>query len=408
MPKSTQRTLILVWLGWFLVLYGFQALVASRLGLMRPDLAVSWSRSETMATSNRGKIYLLDPFMNRQVAWDSEYYVGIAVGGYDDPEAGAVSSTASGEPVIKNYSFFPFYPYVMKIVQQPFTWLGLEPIAAAVAAGLVVTLLGTLAGIFALWHLTRDLFEEDSAFRAVFYMLIFPTAFFFAMVYTEGLFIGLAFWSLLLSKRRQWLWASLLAMLATWTRAHGAALALPLVWAWVTAFDKADTAAAVKSGKWWAQGLLALLPPGAYLLWRTSPLGQGWAELQPFYFARGFLSIQRTMGDLRNVYEYAQTTSQAAVYFSIEAAAVVLALAASIWLLQRDRPVALFGLAVVLLSVLSGSVQSMARYVLISPPLYIFLAYLGRNKAFDRIWTLASVLLLGMSAMLFAFDMWVG
>jgi hypothetical protein len=114
------------------------------------------------------------------------------------------------------------------------------------------------------------------------------------------------------------------------------------------------------------------------------------------------------MGDLRNVYEYAQTTSQAAVYFSIEAAAVVLALAASIWLLQRDRPVALFGLAVVLLSVLSGSVQSMARYVLISPPLYIFLAYLGRNKAFDRIWTLASVLLLGMSAMLFAFDMWVG
>jgi hypothetical protein len=50
----------------------------------------------------------------------------------------------------------------------------------------------------------------------------------------------------------------------------------------------------------------------------------------------------------------------------------------------------------------------MARYVLISPPLYIFLAYLGRNKAFDRIWTLASVLLLGMSAMLFAFDMWVG
>lgn len=443
MPKTTQRTLVIVWLGWFLVLYGFQWLVTSRLGLMRPDLAVPWSRTETMATSNRGKIYLLEPFMNRQVAWDSEYYVGIAVGGYDDPEAGAISSTASGEPVIKNYSFFPFYPYVMTVVRQPLTWLGMGPIAAAVAAGVIVTLLGTLAGIFALWHLTRDLFEEDSAGRAAFYMLIFPTAFFFAMVYTEGLFIGLAFWSLLLSKRRQWLWASLLAMLATWTRAHGAALALPLLWAWVTAFDKADTPAAltaentksaegrgesaapsvvnsakvawhqalpaaVKNGKWWAQGLLALLPLGAYLSWRLSPLGQGWAELQPFYFARGFLSIQRTLSDVRNVYEYAQTTSQAAVYFSIEAAAVALALVASVWLLRRDRPLALFGLAVVLLSVLSGSVQSMARYVLISPPLYIFLAHLGRNKAFDRIWTLASVLLLGMSAMLFAFDMWVG
>ena len=408
MPKTTQRTLVVVWLGWFLVLYGFQWLVTARLGLIRPDLAVSWSRTETMATSNRGKIYLLDPFMNRQVAWDSEYYVGIAVGGYDDPEAGAVSSTASGEPVIKNYSFFPFYPYVMKVVRQPLTWLGMEPIAAAVAAGLIVTLLGTLAGIFALWYLTRDLFEEDNAGRAVFYMLIFPTAFFFAMVYTEGLFVGLAFWSLLLSKRRQWLWASLLAILATWTRAVGAALALPLLWAWATVFDKADTAAAVKNGKWWAQGLLALLPLGAYLSWRLSPLGQGWAELQPFYFARGFLSIERTLSDIRNVYAYAQTTSQAAVYFTIEAAAVVLALVASVWLLRHDRPLALFGLAVILLSVLSGSMQSMARYVLISPPLYIFLAYLGRDKAFDRIWTLASVLLLGMSAMLFAFDMWVG
>ena len=407
MPKTTQRTLVVVWLGWFLVLYGFQWLVTARLGLIRPDLAVSWSRTETMATSNRGKIYLLDPFMNRQVAWDSEYYVGIAVGGYDDPEAGAVSSTASGEPVIKNYSFFPFYPYVMKVVRQPLTWLGMEPIAAAVAAGLIVTLLGTLAGIFALWYLTRDLFEEDNAGRAVFYMLIFPTAFFFAMVYTEGLFVGLAFWSLLLSKRRQWLWASLLAILATWTRAVGAALALPLLWAWATAFDKAD-AAAVKNGKWWAQGLLALLPLGAYLSWRLSPLGQGWAELQPFYFARGFLSIERTLSDIRNVYAYAQTTSQAAVYFTIEAAAIVLALVASVWLLRHDRPLALFGLAVILLSVLSGSMQSMARYVLISPPLYIFLAYLGRDKAFDRIWTLASVLLLGMSAMLFAFDMWVG
>jgi hypothetical protein len=46
--------------------------------------------------------------------------------------------------------------------------------------------------------------------------------------------------------------------------------------------------------------------------------------------------------------------------------------------------------------------------MLIAPSLYIFLAHLGGNKTFDRAWTIFSILLLGMQATLFAFDMWVG
>jgi hypothetical protein len=408
MSRKTLRTLILVWLGWFVVLYGFQWLVTTRLGILRPDFAVPWSSTETTALSNRGKIYLLEPFMNRQVAWDSEYYVGIAVGGYDDPRAGTVVNPATGQRVIKNYSFFPLYPVIMAAAARPLIWLGMSPIAAAVAAGLAVTLLGTLAGMVALWLLTRDLLGEESADRAVFYMLIFPTAFFLAMVYTEGLFVGLAFWSLLLSRRRQWLWAALLAVLATWTRAHGAALVLPLLWSWAAAVPKAETGMMAYKWRWLLQGAPALFPLGAYLVWRSSSLGRGWAELQPFYFGRGFLSLQRTVSNIQYVFDYAQSSGQATVYFGLETAAILLALAASLWLLRRDPPVALFGLAVVLLSLLSGSMQSMARYVLIAPPLYIFLAHLGRERIFDRVWVLASVLLLGMSAMLFAFDMWVG
>jgi hypothetical protein len=404
MPKATLRTLIFIWLGWFVVLYGFQWVVASRLLVMRPDYAVSWSGAETTAVANRGKIYLLDPFMNRQVAWDSEYYLGIAVGGYDDPKAGtAVVDPATGERFIKNYSFFPFYPYVTRAVALPLGWAGMEPIPAATAAGLAVTLLGTLAGMIALWHLARESLDEEGALRAAFYLLIFPTAFFLAMVYTEGLFFGLACWSLLLSKRKHWLWASLLAVLATWTRAHGASLFLPLLWAWWM-----EGKTAVRGRFWWAQGAAALLPLAAYLLWRFSELGQGWAKLQPYYFGRGFFSISKTIGEIFRVYEYAQTNSQATVYYSLELATVLLALAAAIWLLRRDPPVALFGLAVIALSVFSGSAQSLARYMIISPPLYIFLAHLGRSKAFDRVWSFASALLLGMLATLFAFDMWVG
>jgi len=70
--------------------------------------------------------------------------------------------------------------------------------------------------------------------------------------------------------------------------------------------------------------------------------------------------------------------------------------------------VALFSLGVIVLSVFSGSAQSMARYMLVAPATYLFLGWLGRRQAFDRSWTMLSLLLMGMGAMLFSFEMWVG
>src|SRR5512143_4096889 len=115
MTKKTVSNIVLLWLAWVVIILTFQWIVTTRLGIKNPDRAVSWSQTETLPSSNNGKIYLLEPCMNRQVAWDSEYYVGIAVGGYDDPKAGTVVNPRTGQKVIKNYSFFPFYPYVMRI-----------------------------------------------------------------------------------------------------------------------------------------------------------------------------------------------------------------------------------------------------------------------------------------------------
>lgn len=406
--SPTLRTLIPLWLGWFLLLYGFQALTQARFEFVRPDLAVPWSATETLADSNAGKIYLLEPFMNAQVAWDSEYYLGIAVGGYDDPAAGRVSTQASDTPVIKNYSFFPFYPALMAVLKYPFILFGLGPIAAATAAGALISLLGTLAGMVALYHLTRTLFDESSAGRAAFYMLIFPTAFFFAMLYTEGLFVGLAFWSLLLAKRKHWLWAGALAALAALTRAHGAALALPLIILWWQQTDPANRLALLKTGRGWLPLIAALMPLAAYAAWRVSALGQGWALLQPGYFSRGLLNLGSTLGSINYMFPHAFKESSAGVTLGIEIFSVLLAVIASIWLWRRDTALAAFSLAVVTLSVFSGSFQSLARYMLIAPALYIFLANLGRHPTFDRLWTLLSVLLMGMLAALFAVDFWVG
>lgn len=410
MNKTTVRNIVLFWLAWVVIILGFQWLVTTRLEITHPDRAVFWSESQTRRSSNEGKIYLLEPFMNRQVAWDSEYYVGIAVAGYDDPKAGTVINPNTGQKVIKNYSFFPFYPYVMRAFAWPLKLLGLNPLAAASLAGVIVASLGTLAGLFALWDMTRPYFEEEDADRAVFYTLIFPTAFFFVMVYTEGLFIGLTFGVLALSKRGHWVWASLLGLLAAWTRAHGAALFLPLLVFWLMQIRWREALKPQLTWKWFLQGALAFLPVAGYLIWRYSELGMGWAELQSFFFGRGLFSIDRSIETWIGAFDYARSGGGGAgqIYFAIEVGSIVLAFIASLWLLRRDPAAALFSLIVVLLSVFSGSAQSMARYVLIAPALFIFLAHLGKNKIFDRAWTVFSILLLGMEASLFAVDMWVG
>jgi hypothetical protein len=408
--KDKRNKIFYIWLGWFLVLLLFQNLVTARLEVRGPDYAVEWSEHETLPSSNRGKIYLLEPFLNRQVAWDSEYYVGIAVAGYEDPEAGAVRNPFTGELIIKNYSFFPFYPYVMRIFMFPLQLLGKNPIATSSLAGVIVSLLGTLAGLYAIYDLASDQLDADGRLRVIFYLLIFPTSFFFAMVYTEGLFIGLAFWCLVLSKRRQWFWASILAGAAAWTRAHGAALGLALVAAWLMdTYKEGEIARNLRNWKWYAQGIMAFLPAIAYLIWRSSELGQGWAELQTFYFGRGLLTLESSFSGWKRAFLYARyMEKEALIYYLIEVITILLAFISSLWLIRREPPAALFSLSVVLLSVFSGAAQSMARYMLIVPSLFIFLAWLGKRKSFDRVWTIASLLLMGMEAMLFAFDMWVG
>jgi hypothetical protein len=407
MNKKTFSTLVLMWLGWFLVLYVFQGVITARLDVQRPDTAVSWSEYLTRATSASRSPYLQDPFLNNQAAWDSEYYLGIAVGGYDDPRGGRETNPSTGLATARNYSFFPLYPYLMKVLAVPLEIFQLAPIASAALAGVILSLLGTLAGMIALYDITREYFDEEGGLRTVFYLLVFPSAFFLAQIYTEGLFIGLAFGALALSKRGQWLGASLLAVFASWTRAYGAVLALPLAIAWWKSVNWKEFDRRLLR-KTFLQAFSILLPVAAYFLWRFSPLGRGWAELQVFYFGRGFMTIETSLESWIAGFQYALTNGPASVYFAIEVLAVAIALLASLGLIRRDPPVALYSLAVVILSIFSGSAQSLERYMLAAPATFIGLSYLGRRKAFDRTWMIASLLLMGMSVMLYTLKFWVG
>lgn len=195
--KTALKNLVLIWFFWALIVLGFQGIVSARYQPNRPDYATEWTQYETARNSQKDKDFLTEPFMNHQVAWDSEFYIGIAVGGYDDPRI-TKGDLRDGTELPLSYAFFPFYPAAIAAAAVPLKLFGLNPIAAASLGGVIVSLLGTLLAMFSLYELTRKELGEEGGLRAAFYMLIFPTGFFLAQVYTEGLFIGLALGCLML------------------------------------------------------------------------------------------------------------------------------------------------------------------------------------------------------------------
>lgn len=399
----------LLWLAWAVLLLGFQSLVQARLELKRPDHALAWTARETGKDSQNDQPYLIDPFMNGQVSWDSEFYLSIATAGYDDPAVRAVDAPGHTKLSL-NYAFLPLYPLTMRVLAVPLRVIGLTPIATATLAGVLVSLLGALAGMIALHDLARDELGDSGGLRAAFYLIAFPTGFFLAQVYTEGLFVGLAFGSLAMLRRRRWVWAALLAALAAWTRAVGGALLVPLGWALVQEARREPLVPWAHSWKRLAgHGLLSLAPLAAFVTWKASPLGRSFEVVERTFFRRGTFDLAFSLQNWSRAFQSVfRGQPQTQAYYLIEFGAIAVGLAACLATLRRHPDLAAFSLLVMAISLTSGPAQGMQRYVLTAPSLFVFLSRLGKHPAFDRAWSVGSTLLMGMLATLFTFDFWVG
>lgn len=410
---SQTRNVILIWLAWAVILSAYQFWVTRRIDLTKTDTVLAWTASDMNPDFLAGKRYLIDPFLNEHAAWDSEYYLSIAMAGYDDPEIRGVSSNPSGnryqficimgtlpDCTSLNYAFFPLYPDLMRILAAGLTWLPITPVARFSLAGFLISLLGTLAAMLSL----NKMASREDGLRSAVYLIIFPGSLFLMQVYTEGLFLGLTFAGLACLQDRKWLPAALLAALAVWTRPGGALLLLPMAIVWV--LDRSWTKGWEKA--LWT-GLAALTPLCSYWIWTLTPMSEKFKRVEALFFGRGFLDIPGSIQVWSRAFQsFGQANPQRVFYYGIEVAAVVLAVVACLVLIKERPEVALYGLAVVSFAVLSGSAQGMVRYMIAVPALFMVLARWGRHPVFDRLWTLASCLLLGLMALLFSFNYWVG
>ena len=85
-------------------------------------------------------------------------------------------------------------------------------------------------GAFYLFYLLVEIdFGRDVARRSVFYLAIFPTAFFFQTIYSESLFLLLTIGCIYAARRNEYIIAGIAGALATLTRSPGLLLLVPLV-----------------------------------------------------------------------------------------------------------------------------------------------------------------------------------
>ncbi len=248
----------------------------------------------------------------------------------------------------------------------PLRIFGLDDIATATLAGVLVSLLGTLAAMLALADLAGDGAGEADGRRAAFYLAIWPAGMFLAEVYTEGLFLGLSFGALALAPRQQWIVAAILAVCATWTRAAGGLLLLPMAWYW---WRGGGLDRLWRDHAWIEVGklLLVISPVFAYLIWNAL-LGESFHVVESRWFSRGLLPVDQSWHEWKRMWDAMWGDNlQMRAYYLVEFGAIGFGLAACVLMLRRRPALSLYSLAVIAFSLTSGSAQGMQRYVLAAP-----------------------------------------
>ncbi|CAB1128108.1 conserved membrane protein of unknown function [Candidatus Hydrogenisulfobacillus filiaventi] len=151
-----------------------------------------------------------NPLVLPWIRWDALWYTSIAARGYFSPAA---------------WAFFPLYPGLIAGLHA------LLPVSLYTAALLISNAALVLAAGL-LYRLARTAAGPEAARRAVWMLLLFPTAFYLSAAYTESLFLALTLAAFLAAERGRLGWAAWWTALASVTRSEGILAAVAVLGAY--------------------------------------------------------------------------------------------------------------------------------------------------------------------------------
>lgn len=309
----------------------------------------------------------LNPIFESFSRWDALHYLDIAWSGYrtSDPSSPA---------------FFPLFPMLVRLVGEITRFA--DPPALYAIAVLVANAALFVAAV-ELVQLARLDFDDATATRAGWYLLVFPTSFFLSAAYGESLFLALSLESILACRRGAWWTAGILGGLAALTRPFGVLIVLPLL---IEAWQ-------VRSERPMWRSLLTMSPIPLALLGYMAYLGYQFADPLAFLNAqsdwdRSLMAPWDTISRFLRGPFGLRKGAHSLVDFAFMLLAASLAIAS--WKVLR-RSYAVYISALVVFPLLTGSLVSFPQFVLTFFPMFLVMALAGRRPNLDR-----SILIVGM------------
>jgi Mannosyltransferase (PIG-V) len=323
----------------------------------------------------------IDPWIEIWNRWDAVHYLQLAQFGYTNAN------------VWKAW-FYPLFPWCVRFV----AYLS----GNYLVSSLIVSGTALLVAAVLLRRLVQIDFSPEVALRSVWFFLIFPTAYFLHVGYTESLFLALAIGSVLAARRQRWWLAGVLGALSCMTRANGVVL-LPTLG--VEAIQQCWT-----TKRWdWRWLWIVIVPAGfgVYLLVNWHVTGDAFAALRMrktisvTSVAWPWVGIREAMRNLHRAPSQAEMVGAQELYFAMLGLICVIVG----WI--KLRPLYAIWMTGNWLLITSVTfVESVPRYSLTMFPIFILFALLAANRLWNAVITVWSLLFLALFTSVFVRGWW--
>jgi Gpi18-like mannosyltransferase len=331
--------------------------------------------------------------------WDAPHYLDIAVHGYMAEDTGITPTYSKRGDLDLFIVFYPLYPWLVGAVN----WVIRQPLVSS----FLVSGVASLVVAPLLYRLVRLDEDHGVAMRAAWFLLIFPTAFFLHIGYTEALFLALALGSFLAARTDRWWLAGALGGLAALTRVNGLILIPALLAEAATQWFERPAEERRLRIEWLAIGLV---PIGfaAYLAVNLVVYHDAFAFLR-IQNEHWFKSLAPPWEGIRVLFMWFEIgdLDQKLMYGAMELVFVMLGLAGLLHAAFRFRPSWFAWMAGNwILFISTAFIVSVPRYSLTLFPLFASMAVLARRRSVLVVLSVISFAAMAYFAARFAAGIW--
>lgn len=369
------KKIILIVLTWLFVVNLFGFVVLNRFNLT-PDTSYTWISPESFPVAKDSGL------VDMHNRWDTFWYLDIVNNGYH----------LNSNNTLANVVFFPLYPALIKI-------LGTILLGNFVLAGWILSMTFLILSCSYLYKFVKEFHPDVDPELPILLMLIFPTAFFFNVIYTESIFLFLTIATFYYAFRKNFYLAGLFAFLGSLAHSNGVFLALPILWKIVELNGFRNM---LSPSQWRKLIPVFFAPIGSFLF-----LGYDWWK---FGDPMLFFKIQSAWGRSFSInWEHFSFFSHPSIAnMGIDIFLAIFIISAVVVVYRKLSPLyAIFMSTTLIAAFTSGTLMSVGRYSLVMFPLFILLAKI-KNKMILQAWILLSVLFFALDIILWVNNYWAG